>query len=116
MDQSTNNTDTERPPPYTTIGCTASAQSQTEQLKASWVLRNRKRLAYDTAFINQAHQLHADKTTTPGLAAYPHALAIRLVERGAIQSETASIEEERTQSTSESAMAAEEKVETSPFV
>lgn len=83
---------------------------------ASWVVRSRRRLSYESMFVNQALQLSESKTTTTGPAVYPHALAIRLAKRGVIESDGVEPMDEQRRFSSESVLEDEVKVESSSFV
>lgn len=82
---------------------------------ATWVLRNRKRLSYESTFIVQAHELNQRKPDTAEPAVYPDGLAIRLAKRGiVISAEKEKVKEGRR--SSESALEDKVKVETSSFI
>lgn len=89
--------------PLTKDEHTEPTKLQREERMASWVVRNRKRLSYESTFINQAHQLNKIKAPTVMPAEYPHNLAIRLAKRGVIATEkNEKVDDERRDSMSES--------------
>lgn len=66
-------------------------QSQREDRMANWVVRNRKRLSYESKFMESARRLDENRTAS---ALYPHALASRLAKKGVVEMDGSGVDVE----------------------